>query len=77
MNTFSAPEPPEQFLIDQGWTRQGGVWFKPNGEPVFFIDIINAYPPLKAWVEEKTACCRDGSCAPELRAAPEDEHSRC
>ena len=59
----SAPEPSQQFYIEQGWTRKGNDWLKPNGEPVFLVDIINAYPPLKAWVMEKTNWCRDGQCA--------------
>ena len=70
MDTFSGPEPPDEFLIRQGWARREGIWFKSNGEPVFFIDIMNAYAPLKAWVEEKTACCRDGSCATQMLIAP-------
>lgn len=60
---MNAPEPPEQFFLDQGWTRGRGGWLKPNGEPVFFVDIINAYPPLHAWVNERTKCCRLGSCS--------------
>lgn len=61
---FGAPEPPEEWFIERGWILRDGVRWKPGGnEPVFFVDIINAYPPLKAWVEERTKCCRDGSCS--------------
>lgn len=62
---MNAPEPPEEFFIEQGWIRGNGLWWKPNGEPVFFVDIFNAYPPLHAWVNERTGCCRVGSCKPK------------
>lgn len=65
------PDPPDEFFIAQGWKRGDGVWWKQNGEPVFFIDLISAYPPLKAWVEERTRCCRERSCS--RKTQPKDE----
>lgn len=61
---IGAPEPPEVWFIEQGWTRRDAIWWKPNGQPVFFVDTINAYAPLRAWLEKRTKCCRDGSCPP-------------
>jgi len=49
-----APEPPDQFYIDQGWIRRESSWVKQNGDPVYVVDIITAFPPLKAWVMERT-----------------------
>jgi hypothetical protein len=60
--SFSAPEPPEDWFIAQGWTRGDGIWWKPNGEPVFLVDLYDRYPPLRAWIDARTKCCQDGSC---------------
>lgn len=52
---FGAPEPPEEVFIAQGWIRTSWGWLKADGKtPVYFIDVLDAYPPLKAWVEERT-----------------------
>lgn len=63
---FGAPEPPEEWFIERGWILRNGVRWKPGGhEPVFFYEIIAAYPPLRAWVHERTGCPQPGCCPPK------------
>lgn len=62
---YGAPEPPEKFFIAQGWSRAPGGWVKPDGSRVFFIDVITAYAPLRAWVHERTGCPQPGCCPPK------------
>lgn len=63
---FGAPEPPEAFFIAQGWIRVSWGWLQADGKtPVYFVDVMNAYPPLKAWVHERTGCPQPGCCPPK------------
>jgi hypothetical protein len=54
MTKCSAPDVPEEVMLAQGWRRTrdiGGMWLKKDGTPVFYCDLVNVYPPLKAWCE--------------------------
>ena len=53
MSGFTAPEVPRDVYIQQGWREMGGgMWFKADGSPVFFGDIVKAHKPLADWVRE-------------------------
>jgi hypothetical protein len=54
LEPYNPPQPPEELFTNLGWTKRGSVWFKKNGDVVFFIDVLNAYPPLMAWVKART-----------------------
>ena len=47
-----APEVPDEVMLAQGWRMSSPqMWFKLDGTPVFFADLVRAYEPLRLWVE--------------------------